>query len=142
MPTKLRVRVGERWYAVEVGDPDANPVRVIVDGEPVEVSLEPLASADGAASPEQTTPTEDRRPPSPKPQAPSPVKVFKSPMPGVILSVAVKVGDEVVTGDEVCVLEAMKMQQSLRAEWSGTIKAIHVDPGQQVLEGDPIAELR
>ena len=108
MPTKLRVRVGERWYTVEVGDPNVNPVRVMVDGEPVEVSLEPLTSADGVASPERTTPAEDLRPPSPKPQVPSPVKVFKSPMPGVILSVAVKVGDEVVTGDEVCVLEAMK----------------------------------
>ena len=44
-------------------------------------------------------------------------------------------------GDEICVLEAMKMQQSLRAEWAGTVKAIHVSPGQQVLDGDAIAEL-
>ena len=62
-------------------------------------------------------------------------------MPGLILSVAVKVGDQVVTGDEVCVLEAMKMQQSLRADWSGVVSAVHVKPGQQVLDGDPIVDL-
>ncbi len=62
-------------------------------------------------------------------------------MPGVILSVAVGTGDQVVTGDEICVLEAMKMQQTLRADWSGIVGKVHVAPGQQVLDGDPIVEL-
>ena len=62
-------------------------------------------------------------------------------MPGVIMSVSVKEGDQVVTGDEICVLEAMKMQQSLRAEWSGIVRTVHVQPGRQVLDGDPIIEL-
>jgi biotin carboxyl carrier protein len=35
----------------------------------------------------------------------------------------------------------MKMQQVLRADWTGIVRAIHVEPGQQVLDGDPIAEL-
>ena len=51
------------------------------------------------------------------------------------------VGDEVVTGDEICVLEAMKMQQMLRADWSGIVRSVHVEAGQQVLDGDPIVEL-
>ena len=71
----------------------------------------------------------------------APTKLFSSPMPGVILSVAVSVGDEVVTGDEICVLEAMKMQQMLRADWSGIVRSVHVEAGQQVLDGDPIVEL-
>ena len=62
-------------------------------------------------------------------------------MPGVILSVSVKVGDQVITGDEICVLEAMKMQQMLRADWSGVVTAVHVESGQQVLDGDPIVDL-
>ena len=69
------------------------------------------------------------------------VRTFRCPMPGVILSVAVESGQQVVTGDEVCVLEAMKMQQSLRADWSGVVQTVHVRPGQQVLDGDPIVEL-
>lgn len=62
-------------------------------------------------------------------------------MPGVILAVKVKVGDTIVTGDEVCMLEAMKMQQTLRAEWSGVVKTVFVQVGQQIAGGDPIVEL-
>ena len=62
-------------------------------------------------------------------------------MPGVIMSVSVTGGDQVVTGDEICVLEAMKMHQTLRADWSGIIKTVHVQEGQQVLDGDIIVEL-
>ena len=69
------------------------------------------------------------------------VKAFTSPMPGVVVSVAVVVGDVLVTGDEICVLEAMKMQQTLRADWSGTVGTVHVQSGQQVLDGDPIVDL-
>ena len=62
-------------------------------------------------------------------------------MPGIIVSVSVEVGAQVVTGDEICVLEAMKMQQTLRADWTGMVSAVHVQPGQQVSEGDPIVAL-
>ena len=53
-------------------------------------------------------------------------------MPGMIISYSVKVGDKVNTGDLVCVLEAMKMQNSLPAPATGTIKAINFEPGASV----------
>ena len=62
-------------------------------------------------------------------------------MPGSIISVAVKEGDQVITGDDVCVLEAMKMQQSLKADWSGIVKKVFVSSGDQVNDGSPIIEL-
>ena len=62
-------------------------------------------------------------------------------MPGTILSIEVGVGDLVVTGDPVCVLEAMKMEQVLRADWSGVVRVVHVIVGQQVSDGSPIIEL-
>lgn len=68
-------------------------------------------------------------------------KMFTAPMPGTILSILVTVGDQVVTGDTVCILEAMKMQQSLRADWSGIVKTVYVGVGDQVLGGAPIVEL-
>ena len=76
-------------------------------------------------------------------QAPpaGPTKIFSSPMPGIIVSVAVKQGDQVVPGDEVCVLEAMKMQQTLRAEWAGIVREVHVRSGNQVQGGDRIVTL-
>ena len=50
----------------------------------------------------------------------------------MIISYSVKVGDKVNTGDLVCVLEAMKMQNSLPAPAAGTIKAINFEPGASV----------
>ena len=57
---------------------------------------------------------------------------LRAPMPGMIISYSVKVGDKVATGDLVCILEAMKMQNSLPAPASGTIKAINFEPGASV----------
>ena len=151
MGATLRVKVGDRWYEVEVVDLDSNPARVLVDGEPVEVQIEQGAvgidvkQVDDEPPPANAEHAPDVQPPqarSPAGTAPSAgARVLSSPMPGVIVSVAVQVGDQVVTGDEVCVLEAMKMQQTLRADWSGIVGAVHVQPGQQVLDGDPIVEL-
>lgn len=141
MPRRLRVRIGDSWHTVEVADLEATPIRVRVDGEPVEVDVgEPVAldPVVASAGPESAQASGTM---APLPTAPSAVKVFHCPMPGVIISVAVKVGDQVVTGDEICVLEAMKMRQILRADWSGIVRAVHVSPGQQMLDGETILEL-
>jgi biotin carboxyl carrier protein len=53
-------------------------------------------------------------------------------MPGMIINFSVAVGDQVKTGDPICVLEAMKMQNSLPAPASGTVKAINFEPGASV----------
>jgi biotin carboxyl carrier protein len=141
MSPRLRVKVRDRWYSVEVGRLHTNPIRVLVDGEPVEVQIERVV-ADVKAGP-----ADDEPPPQPPQREASNVgpaaaiRVFSSPMPGIIVSVAARVGDTLVTGDEVCVLEAMKMQQTLRADWSGIVRAVRVEPGQQVRDGDPIIEL-
>ncbi len=57
---------------------------------------------------------------------------LRAPMPGMIISYSVKVGDKVNTGDLVCVLEAMKMQNSLPAPAAGVIRAINFEPGASV----------
>ncbi|XP_072114949.1 propionyl-CoA carboxylase alpha chain, mitochondrial isoform X1 [Mobula birostris] len=63
-----------------------------------------------------------------------------SPMPGTIVSINVAVGDEVSDGQEVCVIEAMKMQNSLMATKSGKVKEINCKPGDTVGEGDVLIE--
>ena len=161
MSHTVRVKLDDRWYTVEVGDLSERPVRAVVDGHEalVEVS-EPVedAARSTAPAPARPRPSPSQAPaspaarPAPRPsggrpagavvsEPPNPNKVFSAPMPGVILSVAVNPGDQVVTGDVICVLEAMKMQQNLRAEWSGVIKSVLVAVGEQVMEGAPIVEL-
>jgi biotin carboxyl carrier protein len=60
----------------------------------------------------------------------------RAPLPGAITNVAVRVGDHVRDGDSLVVLEAMKMEHTLRAGGPGTIGAVLCAPGDQVDVGD------
>lgn len=62
-------------------------------------------------------------------------------MPGSIVRVLVTTGDEVAAGDVLLVLEAMKMENELKAPISGVVKAIHVQPGQTVEMNALLAEI-
>lgn len=64
------------------------------------------------------------------------------PLPGVIIGISVKVGDNVVPGQRVATLEAMKMENAIEAESSGVVKAIHVNVGDSVLEGAKIVTIK
>jgi biotin carboxyl carrier protein len=66
---------------------------------------------------------------------------IKSPLPGNIMHVYVKTGDEVKKGDNLMVLEAMKMENNIQAEKDGQISAVKVHPGESVLEGDVLIEI-
>ena len=63
------------------------------------------------------------------------VKPMRSPMPGTIQEVFVSVGDKFEEGDQICLLESMKMQQIIRAESHGTVKEVKVSQGEAILDG-------
>ena len=64
----------------------------------------------------------------------------KTPMPGTVISVNVKVGDKIAAGTEVAVLEAMKMQNSLTAACDGVVKAVNAGQGDKMNDGDILVE--
>ena len=68
-------------------------------------------------------------------------KFLISPMPGLLVSVAVKEGDEINAGQELAVLEAMKMENTLLAERDGVVSRIHYDAGASLAVDDIIMEL-
>ena len=53
-------------------------------------------------------------------------------MPGLVVSLAVETGQEVKAGDTLCVVEAMKMENVLRAERDGTVSEVHAAPGDSL----------
>ncbi|HSZ37736.1 MAG TPA: biotin carboxylase N-terminal domain-containing protein [Acidimicrobiales bacterium] len=65
----------------------------------------------------------------------------RAPLPGAVTKVLVSVGDVVDEGDGLVVLEAMKMEHTLRAPGAGTVRAVHGAPGQQVDVGDLLVEM-
>jgi len=64
-----------------------------------------------------------------------------APIPGVVLSIDVKVGDTLKLGDRILVLEAMKMENNIVCEKAGTITSINISVGQQVLQNELMIEL-
>jgi biotin carboxyl carrier protein len=66
---------------------------------------------------------------------------IKAPLPGNIMQVFVKPGDEVKKGDKLLIYEAMKMENSILAEKEGKITKVKVQPGDSVLEGDVLIKM-
>jgi acetyl-CoA carboxylase biotin carboxyl carrier protein len=62
-------------------------------------------------------------------------------MAGTVLNVLVSEGDDVAAGQDVVVLESMKMEVPISAEASGKVQRVHVKPGDFVNEGDPLVDL-
>ncbi|WP_309091890.1 acetyl/propionyl/methylcrotonyl-CoA carboxylase subunit alpha, partial [Phenylobacterium sp.] len=67
-------------------------------------------------------------------------KMVLSPMPGLVVSIDVAAGQEVKTGEVVAVLEAMKMQNIIRAERDGTVKAVNAKSGDSVAADEVLLE--
>ena len=65
-------------------------------------------------------------------QAANSAKLVLCPMPGLVVSIAVAEGQEVKAGETVAVVEAMKMENVLRAEIDGTVKKINAKPGDSL----------
>jgi len=66
------------------------------------------------------------------------ITAVKSPMPGMILKIKKKVGEDVMQGDSLLILEAMKMENDIRSPVSGKIKEIKVKEAQAVEKGIPL----
>ncbi len=142
--TRLRVRVGFNWYTVEVGDLDVSPVQVTVDGETVTVEVEGLSGQTAARPRRGRTQTPGIVVPPPASRVnPTSAEgnVIRSPMPGRVISIMVRPGESVSVGQEVCVVEAMKMEQSIRSPQNGVVKEIRVQPMDSVRTNDPLIEL-
>ena len=133
---KYRITVNNQTYEVEILDLHASPAIVMVDGQRFEVLPEvvEVEIAQPAPKPANTQPratpvnrgnSSQRNP-----------NVIAAPIPGVIDSLLVKAGDIINVGQEVCILEAMKMKNVIRAKRAGRIEDIKVNIGQQVKHND------
>ncbi|MFI3265590.1 MAG: biotin/lipoyl-containing protein [Rikenellaceae bacterium] len=76
---------------------------------------------------------------APKPSSAG--KSIHSPLPGVALDIKVNVGDVVKVGTPLMILEAMKMENNIDSDKEGTVKSIHINKGDSVLEGELLITL-
>lgn len=75
------------------------------------------------------------------PKAAAGAKVVEAPLPGTITKVLVKPGQALKAGETVCMMEAMKMENSITVEFAGTVKSVLVEVGAQVQSGQALVEL-
>ena len=131
-----KFKINGNQYDVAINSVEGKNASVTVNGTEYQVELEEAAAP--AAAPVQSAPA-PVAPAATKPAAASGSgKAVTSPLPGVIIAVKVNVGDVVKAGQEVAVLEAMKMENSIEATQDGTVTAVHAAKGDSVLEGAPI----
>lgn len=127
-------------YKVELGGGSSIPVQ-----PSVAPAAAPAVAAPQAAPAPAPAPTPQAAPAAQTaalaPAASGNGKPVTSPLPGVIVEISVKVGDTVKAGQQVAVLEAMKMENAIEADHDGTVTAIHVNKGDSVLEGVPIVTI-
>ncbi len=82
----------------------------------------------------QPLPTKPAQPTRPAPQSTKAAEIT-APLPGIIIAIKVQAGDTIREGQELAVLEAMKMENSIESPRPGTIRSINVSTGDTVSEG-------
>ncbi len=128
-----QVQIGDHLYKVEIKDIHASPVVAVVDGTPVEVWLE-----EG----EEVKTSSRYKTVAPQTASQLHVQSVLAPIPGVITAVSARPGMSVTLGQELCILEAMKMKNVIRAPRAGVIAAVHVISGQTVKYHDPLVDFQ
>jgi len=146
-PKGLRVRVDKHWHNIsleQIGN--TGLFSLIVNNRPHEFFAEEVSGGFdiviGSRAYSVLLETPERRAAPPAPVVAEPPEagdwLVLSPMMGVVGEICVSVGDTVKTGDILVVIEAMKMNNDLKARRSGRVQRIYVSPGERVEQGRPL----
>ena len=139
---RYRIAVEGRTFEVEVGDLGDSQVRVVVDGKEYQVDLPGRAATPApAAAPASPAPVATPRAAAAAPVAAGGANSVTAMMPGRVISVEVKPGDEVKRGQTVCVIESMKMEQAIASPGDGRVRSVPVSAGDSVQRGQTLVEL-
>lgn len=140
---KYQISVNDTSYDVEIlDDPRSEEVQVKVNNETFTVITKESGVTGSTPAPVKAA--------APVKKAAAPVVAqveaagpgtLKSPLPGTINAIKVSTGQKVKVNDELCVLEAMKAMNVLRAQRDGTIGKIYVTVGANVAHGAPLMDI-
>lgn len=131
---EYKLKINGNEYNVAVGNVSGGEADVTVNGKSYTVAVEQAAAPAAAKAQAPAAAPVAAPAAAPKPQAAG--GAIKSPLPGVVLSIQVAVGDAVKVGQRLMILEAMKMENNIDSDKQGTVKEIKVSTGDSVLEGD------
>ena len=156
------VTINEKEYKAKVAEINADQAVIVIDGKEYKVGLKEIGRKKDLLSGAHQR-VESAQAPAASPAAP--VKSLSvvsepslptqrvekvgggdgaigSPLPGLIIDVLVKEGDAVKAGQNVVIMEAMKMENEIRAPFDGVVSALSVSVGQTVLGNQVLAEVK
>lgn len=126
---KYIVKVADKSYEVEIEDINARPVIARVDGQTFEVIPDNETRRGSQKEISEFKPAEvSKQPASPN----STGNDLTAPLPGTVIEIFVKPGDQIETGQVILIIEAMKMKNSIRSTRAGKITEVLVSAGQTV----------
>ena len=137
---EYKYKINGTVYKVGIGDIENGIAEVEVNGTPYKVEIEQKAAAAikvaaPKAAPAPRTASGEKVISRPAAAAPAGGTAVKAPLPGVVLDINVTVGQAVKASDTVVTLEAMKMENAIKAGVDGKVASISVAKGDSVLEG-------
>ncbi|MBQ3148862.1 MAG: biotin/lipoyl-binding protein [Alistipes sp.] len=141
---KLNFNINGKHYEATITEVEHNVAEVELNGKKYTIDVE---RSEAVAVPHIATPVAAPAAAPAAAAAPAPKKVaaganaIVAPLPGSVVSINVKAGDAVKAGQQLAIIEAMKMENEILAPADGTVKAVHVSAGQAVQQGDALIEL-
>jgi biotin carboxyl carrier protein len=147
---KYIFRIGGKDYEVDVVKIENDIAKVIIDGKEVDVTIKQFGKKQDApvrrAAVKKVERIVERTAPSiaQTPTAPASAgnnSQVRAPIPGVVLKVLVKEGDNVKAGQDIIVMEAMKMENQIQASASGVVAKVNVRVDDAVKQDDVLIEI-
>ena len=142
---QYKYKVNGAQYDVTINEIQGQLAKVVVNGIPFDVEMQNSQLSEDNLPDVTTTAAPSAVPAAPAAAAPAATEAapsgagegtpVKAPLPGVVTKINVSVGQQVKKGENVLVLEAMKMENNITAEADGTVSGIAVKAGDSVLEG-------
>ncbi|HDS03214.1 MAG TPA: biotin/lipoyl-binding protein [Firmicutes bacterium] len=138
---EITLEINGKEYKVKVEEFGAERARLSVNGMEYNVGLKDLGEPKALDIRPSARPVKRETTPSQGESLRKPKEVVGSghvtaPLPGLILEIMVKEGDQVKAGQDVVIMEAMKMENEVQSTQEGTVKEIKVKRGDSVYEGD------
>ena len=136
---KYIVKVADKSYEVKIEDIHARPVIARVDGETFEVSPENEVKSASQKEATLLKPVEVSKPPL---SSSIGGNEMTAPLPGTVIEIFIKAGDQIEAGQVILIIEAMKMKNSIRSTRAGKIGEVLVRAGQTVAHKEPLVRFR
>jgi glutaconyl-CoA/methylmalonyl-CoA decarboxylase subunit gamma len=143
---KFKFTISGNKYDVELLNIEDNVAEIEVNGTKYEVEIEKeiKTSKTPKLVRKESVPSTSSEKSTVKTSKPSEKKgagTVKAPLPGVIVEIKARVGDNVKAGETLLIMEAMKMENNIKSDKEGKVISIAVNNGDSVLEGDILVEI-